>query len=61
MEDKIKQLGYVNRLEGEARRDAHGQMIEGALEIVGAFFISLCGAGWLNKKGIIKLPPITIL
>ncbi len=60
MEDKVKQLEYVNRLENEAKREAHGQMIEGALEIVGAFFLTLCGAGWLNKKGIIKLPPITI-
>ncbi|MBQ8962548.1 MAG: hypothetical protein IJ089_01945 [Clostridia bacterium] len=60
MEDKIKQLEYVNRLEGEAKREAHGQVIEGALEIVGAFFLTLCGAGWLNKKGFIKLPPISI-
>ena len=60
MEDKIKQLEYVNRFEGEAKREAHGQMIEGALEIVGAFFLTICGAGWLNKKGIIKLPPISI-
>lgn len=60
MEDKVKQLEYVTRLENEIERESHGQVIEGAIEIVGAFFATMFGLGWLNKKGVIKLPPISI-
>ena len=60
MEDKVKQLEYVTRLENEIERESHGQVIEGALEIVGAFLATMFGLGWLNKKGVIKLPPISI-
>lgn len=63
MEEKLDALDRVVDRENEIKREAHRKTMEdryAALEIVGTILGSLFGLGVLNKKGIIKLPTISI-
>lgn len=63
MEDKLDALDRVLDRENEVKREAHKKTMEDrytALEIVGSILGGLFGLGLLNKKGIIKLPSISI-
>lgn len=63
MEEKLDALDRVVDRENEIKLEAHRKATEDrltALGIIGAIFSGLAGLGWLNRKGIIKLPPIQI-
>ena len=59
MEEKLDALDRENEIKLEAHRKATEDRLT-ALGIIGAIFSGLAGLGWLNRKGIIKLPPIQI-
>ena len=61
MEDKIKELEKVYNLENAIKREAYIQAMEGTLFSTGMIFAIVLGLGFLNRKGIIILPPISIL